>query len=70
MGRMNRSIVRLIPLEVSAQSKDSIGNNGKKLNCEDKNASGTQVEISKEVTESRLTRNSARKAQQKVGTVS
>ena len=68
-GRTNRPIVRLIPLEVSAQDKDSTCSDSSRLSCKDKSTnsvSDNQVDVSGEVIESRPVRSSARKAQERL----
>lgn len=67
-GRTNRPIVRLIPLEVSAQDKDSVCSDSSGLSCRDKGANSMndiQVDVSGDV-ESRPVRSSARRARERL----
>ena len=68
-GRTNRPIVRLIPLEVSAQEKDSARSDNSSLSYRDKSANSTcdsQVDVHRGVVESRPARNSARSTRERL----
>ena len=68
-GQTNRPIVRLVPLEVSAQGKDTVCSKDNKLDCEVEKTSSTsnsQVDIPEEVIETRPTRSSASKARERL----
>ena len=68
--RMNRHIVRLIPLEMSAQdNKNNACSDSNSLSCRCKSAasmSDSQVDVSIGVVESHPVRSSAKKAQEKL----
>ena len=68
-GRTNRPIVRLIPLEVSVQDKDTARSDNSSLSYRDKSANSTsdsQVDVHRRVVESRPARNSAKRAREKL----
>jgi len=59
-GRTNRPVVRLIPLEVSAQDKST--GTKKRLDSEEENSSDNSKDTPDGATDLRPTRDSARKA--------